>query len=139
MLSERRAQPAAAQQSLEECILNALSEDGVQECMQLADEAATDEVDELDVCLMQALSEDGVQECMQMADERRDASQTHLEASLSRESPPMRDAALIRAKAGAAAAIDGEREAPTALEQCIVDATNEDGVQECMQMYMGSE
>ena len=91
----------------------------------------------LEGCILNAASEDEVQACMQLEDQRREAQThlEHLEASLSRRSPPMRDAGLIRAKANAATRVDSERSAPTDLEECIVNAESEDGVQDCMQMH----
>ena len=134
--------------ALEACILEAGSEDDVQACMQYADaqaaleddeedkhRAALDHMDDLLDALLDAKSEDDVGRYMALWDERRTAEASHLEASYSATSPPMRDADLIRARATAASAIDSAREAPTALEECIIDAESEDGVQACMQMY----
>lgn len=122
---------------LEACILDAESEDDVQACMQEFDaeyEVHDEPVDALEACILDAKSEDDVARCMQLDDERLEA-QEHLEASFMSRSPPMRDANLIRAKAEAAAVLPSERDEPTELEACIVNAASEDDVQACMELY----
>jgi len=125
---------------LEACIVNAASEDDVQACMELyEDEVHTGmmgdgPIDAFEACILDAKSEDDVARCMQLDDERLEA-QEHLEASFMSRSPPMRDANLIRAKAEAAAVLPSERDEPTELEACIVNAASEDDVQACMELY----
>ena len=127
---------------LEACILDAKSEDDVQACMEQFDAedetqaAMTDDepIDAFEACILNAKSEDDVARCMQLDDERFEA-QEHLEASFMSRSPPMRDANLIRAKAEAAAVLPSERDEPTELEACIVNALSEDDVQACMERY----
>ena len=153
---------------LEACCVNALSEDDVQACMQMYEEGQDAEEEdaplseraasmisrehdsptELEACVVNALSEDDVQACMQMYEEAEDvveeapdrqASLSHLRASYSSQSPPMRDAAVVAAKARAASTISHEHDSPTELEACVVNALSEDDVQACMQMYEDAE
>ena len=72
-----RAQ-AEAMTELEACVVNALSEDDVQVCMQMADAAQVEEsaeeaeeepLSELDLCIINASNEDDVTECMRMLDD----------------------------------------------------------------------
>jgi len=100
-------QPAAApilRDPIEECIVNAASEDEVQECLQtvppasLMDGTDSEGDDELDQCILGAPSEDAVQACLQASEAR-------------------------------AAAFEALR---TGLVECIHVATCEEDVEACM-------
>lgn len=96
-----------------ECILDAKSEDHVQDCMRAFDhalEAAEEDDDEdeaispLEECILHAASEDEVQTCLQkMDDDELDVANTPLS------------------------------ETNTPLEECILHAASEDEVQTCLQ------
>ena len=89
-------------------------------------------LDGLGSLIANAQSEDEVTKIMKRYDERRQAAEDHLMASLATASPPMRDAAVIRSKAAAAAASTFE-EKPIDLETCIF-AENEGDTQPCVQV-----
>ena len=63
------AAPTASATLLEECIVDAESEDAVQECIQHADDAKEAAEALLEECILDATSEDGVQACMVQAAE----------------------------------------------------------------------
>jgi len=70
---------------------------------------------------------------MKLYDERRQAAEDHLRASLATASPPMRDAAVIRSKAAAAAKLTPEP--LDGLESLIASAKSEDEVTQIMKLY----
>ena len=90
-------------------------------------------LDSLESLIANAQSEDEVAEILKLYDEQRQAAEDHLKASLATASPPMRDAAVIRSKAAAAAKMSPEP--LDSLESLIVNAQSEDEVAEILKLY----
>jgi len=133
---------------LEECILEAKSEDEVQDCMQrfeneLELSEPDPELSELDACIVSAKSEDGVQECISAA--HFTASKDELSASVEQ----CQSAAEIKECLDASewsnptptGAVSQATSAPsrTLMEECIVSASNEDEVKMCLEMEFDEE
>jgi len=79
MMTSRAAFSTVDVSRVEQCILDAKSEDEVQACLQIEDEehfvseatlkTLSDDLESLDECILHATSEDEVQACMQLSDE----------------------------------------------------------------------